>query len=86
MESEPFITKTPHDTGLLEISKEIQEYLGFKCEIEYIVSGDGQIHVVQAKDISQIETLDEKEGERSVNLDGIRRIRKRRNYRERPSL
>ncbi len=84
VESEPFITKTPHDTGLLEMSKKIQEYLGFKCEIEYIISGDGQIHVVQAKDISQIETLDEKEGERSVNLDGVRRIRKRRNYRERP--
>ncbi|MCP4579231.1 MAG: hypothetical protein GY846_23400 [Deltaproteobacteria bacterium] len=84
MESEPFITKTPHDTSLLEISKNIQEHLEFKCEIEYIVSGDGKIHVVQAKDISQIETLDEKESERSVNLDGIRRIRKRRNYRERP--
>jgi len=84
VESEPFITKTPHDTSLLEISKNIQKHLGFKCEIEYIVSGDGKIHVVQAKDISQIETLDEKESERSVNLDGIRRIRKRRNYRERP--
>ncbi len=84
VESEPFITKTPHNTGLLEISEEIQNYLGFKCEIEYIVSRDGVIHVVQAKDISQIETLDEKESERSVNLDGIRRIRKRRNYRERP--
>ncbi|OQY51036.1 MAG: hypothetical protein B6240_00520 [Desulfobacteraceae bacterium 4572_87] len=84
VESEPFITKTPHDTGLLEISQSIQEYLGFKCEIEYIISGDGEIHVVQAKDISQIETLDEKESERSVNLDGVRRIRKRRNYRERP--
>jgi len=84
VESEPFITKTPHNTGLLEISEDIQNYLGFKCEIEYIVSRDGEIHVVQAKDISQIETLDEKESERSVHLDGIRRIRKRRNYRERP--
>ena len=84
VESEPFITKTPHDTGLLEISKEIQEYLGFKCEIEYIISGDGEIFVVQAKNISHVETLDEKESERSVKLDGIRRIRKRRNYRERP--
>ncbi len=84
VESEPFITKTPHDTGLLEISKNIQEYLGFRCEIEYIISEDGEIHVVQAKDISHIETLDEKESERSVKLDGIRRIRKRRNYRERP--
>ena len=84
VESEPFITKTPHDTGLLDISKDIQEYLGFKCEIEYIISGDGEIHVVQAKDISHIETLDEKESERSVALDGIKRIRRRRNYRERP--
>lgn len=84
VESEPFITKTPHDTGLLEISKDIQGYLGFKCEIEYIISEDGEIHVVQAKDISHIETLDEKESERSVALDGIKRIRIRRNYRERP--
>ena len=84
VESGPFITKTPHDTGLLDISNNIQEYIGFKCEIEYIISGDGEIHVVQAKDISLIETLDEKESERSVMLDGIRRIRKRRNYRERP--
>jgi len=84
VESEPFITKTPHDAGLLEISKEIQEYLGFKCEIEYIISEDGEINVVQAKNISHIETLDEKESERSVALDGIKRIRMRRNYRERP--
>jgi len=84
VESDPFITKTPHDTGLLEISKDIQEYLGFKCEIEYIISEDGEIHVVQAKDISHVETLDEKESERSVALDRIRRIRRRRNYRERP--
>ncbi len=84
VESEPFITKTPHDAGLLEISKDIQEYLGFKCEIEYIISEDGEIHVVQAKDISHVETLDEKESERSVALDGIKRIRRKRNYRERP--
>ena len=84
VESEPYVTKTPHDTKLLDISKDIQEYLGFKCEIEYIISGDGEIHVVQAKNISHIETLVEKESERSVALDGIRRIRKRRNYRERP--
>jgi hypothetical protein len=53
------------------------------CEIEYIISEDGDIHVVQAKDISSIETLEIKESERTVSLDGIRRIRKRRNYRER---
>jgi hypothetical protein len=40
--------------------------------------------VVQAKDISRIDILEEKESRRSITLDGIRRIRKRRNYRERP--
>ena len=84
VESLPYITKTPHDTGLLDISGDIQKYLGFQCEIEYIISGDGKIHVVQAKDISHVETLEQKQSERSVRLDGIRRIRKRRNYRERP--
>ncbi|MFP4226705.1 MAG: hypothetical protein ACLFRF_08240, partial [Desulfobacterales bacterium] len=39
--------------------------------------------VVQAKDISKVELLDENISRRSVRLDGIRRIRKRRNYRER---
>lgn len=83
MQSDPYITKTPHDRRLLEISIEIQEYLGFSCEIEYIISGDNEIHVVQAKDISNIEILELKESERSLKLDGIRRIRKQRNYRER---
>jgi predicted N-acetyltransferase YhbS len=45
---------------------------------------DGDIYVVQAKDISTIETLEKRESERSVELDGVRRIRKKRNYRERP--
>jgi hypothetical protein len=40
--------------------------------------------VVQAKDISNIEILELKESERSLKLDGVRRIRKQRNYRERP--
>ena len=84
VESLPYITKTPHDTGLLGISEDIQQYLGFHCEIEYIISGDGKTHVVQAKDISHVETLHQEQSERSVRLDGIRRIRKRRNYRERP--
>jgi len=84
LQSEPFITKTPHDRRLLEISSDIQRYLGFRCEIEYVVSEDGEIHVVQAKDISHIETLEMKESERSIQLDGVRRLRKRRNYRERP--
>ena len=84
IQSEPYITNTPHDIRLLQMSEHIQEYLGFRCEIEYIVSGDGEIHIVQAKDISHIETLEKKESDRSIKLDGVRRIRKRRNYRERP--
>ncbi len=82
--SEPYITTTPHDIKLLRMSQEIQDFLGFRCEIEYVASGDGVIHVVQAKDISDIEMLEMKEEERTIRLDGIRRIRKRRNYRERP--
>ncbi len=84
VQSEPYITRTPHDRRLVQLSKKIQSYLGFRCEIEYIISADGDIHVVQAKDISNIDTLEEKESQRSIRLDGIRRIRKRRNYRERP--
>lgn len=80
---EPYITNTPHDRRFLELSQDIQKHLGYRCEIEFIISGDGEIFVVQAKDISNIETLEEKESERSIHLDGIRRIRKRRNYRER---
>ncbi len=84
VQSEPYITTVPHDRKLVQLSIDIQQTLGFKCEIEYIIAPDGAIHVVQAKDISNIETLEEKESERSITLDGIRRIRKRRNYRERP--
>ena len=80
----PYITQTPHDRRLLQISEDIQKYLGFRCEIEYIVAADGEIYVVQAKDISNVETLEMKESERSIKLDSIRRIRKRRSYRERP--
>ncbi len=84
VKSEPYITRTPHDRRLLQLSEDIQKYLGFRCEIEYIVATDGEIFVVQAKDISHIETLEMKESERSIKLDSIRRIRKRRSYRERP--
>ena len=84
VQSEPYITNTPHDRKLLQISEEIQTYLGFRCEIEYIISEEGEIYIVQAKDISRIEILEQKESERSIKLDGIRRIRKRRSYRERP--
>ncbi len=80
----PYITQTPHDRGLIQLSQDIQTFLGFKCEIEYVIAPDGEIYVVQAKDISKIETLEYKESELAVHLDGLRRIRKRRNYRERP--
>ncbi|MGD9331196.1 MAG: hypothetical protein PVJ53_07780 [Desulfobacterales bacterium] len=84
IQSDPYITRTPHDRRLVQLSKKIQDCLKFRCEIEYIISGDGEIHVVQAKDISEIDTLEEEESRRSITLAGIRRIRKRRNYRERP--
>jgi hypothetical protein len=84
IQREPYITQIPHDRRLVQLSKQIQETLGFRCEIEFIISGTGDIVVVQAKDISHIETLEQKESERSIRLDGIRRMRKRRNYRERP--
>ncbi len=83
IQKDPHITKVPHDRQLIQLSKAIQECLGFKCEIEYIISTQGDIHVVQAKDISTIDTLEEKESRHFIRLDGIRRIRKRRNYRER---
>jgi hypothetical protein len=84
IQKEPYITQIPHDRRLMQMSKDIQKALGFRCEIEYIVSNTGDIHVVQAKDISHIETLVEEASVRSLRLDGIRRVRKRRNYRERP--
>jgi len=40
--------------------------------------------VVQAKDISHIEMPKSTESEDAIQLDGIHRIRRRRNYRERP--
>jgi hypothetical protein len=84
IQKEPYITQIPHDRRLLHLSQKIQQELGFRCEIEYIVSKKGEIFVVQAKDISEIETLEQNESERCIILDGIRRVRKRRNYRERP--
>ncbi|MDL2320809.1 hypothetical protein LJC47_00465 [Desulfosarcina sp. OttesenSCG-928-B08] len=85
VQTEPYITRTPHNRRLVHLSADIQAYLGFQCEIEYIIDAEGDIYVVQAKDISQIDTLEEKtESTRDIVLDGIRRIRKRRNYRERP--
>ncbi len=84
VQREPYITRTPHDIRLLHLSEKIQAYLGFRCEIEYVVSEDGEVHVVQAKDISHIETLELKDTERSIHLDGVRRVRKNHNFRERP--
>lgn len=84
VQTEPHITRVPHDRKLFQLSQAIEKKLGFACEIEYIISMEGEIHVVQAKDISCIETLEEKDSDRSIRLDGIRRIRKQRNYRERP--
>jgi hypothetical protein len=84
IQKEPYITQIPHDRNLLQVSQKIEETLGFRCEIEYIFSNQGEIFVVQAKDISHVEMLDPRESQRSVRLDGIRRVRKRHNYRERP--
>jgi len=84
VQREPYITKTPHDRRLIKLSEKVQKKLGHRCEIEYVVSEEGQIHVVQAKDISHIETLEQKQSDRSIQLDGVRRIRKNHNYRERP--
>jgi hypothetical protein len=83
VQREPYVTRTPHDRKLLLVSEKIQEELGFPCEIEYIISEEGEIFVVQAKDISNIDILHKKDSERSVRLAGVRRVRVRRNYRER---
>ncbi len=84
VQTEPFITKTPHDRKLLDLSQDIEKLFGFPCEIEYIISEMGEIFVVQAKDISGIEIPEVSPGLPSIKLNGIKRIRKRRHYRERP--
>ena len=84
VQREPYITRTPHDRRLIKLSEKIQTHLGHRCEIEFVVSEEGQIWVVQAKDISHIETLEQQQSNRSIQLDGIRRIRRNHNYRERP--
>lgn len=83
IQSDPYITKTPHDRQLMTLSRQIQSFLNFPCEIEYIISETGEIFVVQAKDISNIEVLEQKQGIISIRLAGVKRIRKRRIYRER---
>jgi len=84
IQREPYVTRTPHDLGLLQLSEDIQKYLGYPCEIEYVISEEGEIYVVQAKDISHIETIELQLGERSIHLDGVRRVRRNHNFRERP--
>jgi len=84
VQNEPYITTTPFNRELLQVSQDIQQYLGFKCEIEYIITEENELCVVQAKDISNIEMLEEEESARSIQMDGLHRIRKRRSYRERP--
>jgi hypothetical protein len=87
LSNEPFITRTPHDRKLLDLSASVQDLLGFSCEIEYIVTYDNDIHVVQAKNISEFDLQEMIEGEQhTIVLDGIRRIRKRHSYRERPAF
>lgn len=83
-ESRTWITRKPHDVKLLSLSESIEDYLGFSCEIEYVAPDDGSLHVVQAKDISKIETLHSDHTLGALRMDGLRRIRKRRNFRERP--
>ena len=80
---ESYITRRPPDERLLELSDTIQRYLGFRCEIEYILDYSGVIHVVQARDISLIDLLEQNRFKQTLRLDGIRRLRKRNNYRER---
>ena len=84
VQNEPYITQTPFNRELLQVSEDIQQYLGFKCEIEYIITEENKLFVVQAKDISNIEMLEEEESARSIRMEGLHRIRKKRNYRERP--
>ncbi|MEW5734948.1 MAG: hypothetical protein AB1921_08835 [Thermodesulfobacteriota bacterium] len=81
---DPYVTNTPHDIRLLAMSEEIQKYLGFRCEIEFIAAETGEIYVVQAKDISRFDTRELTRVTHSIKLDGIRRIRVQKNYRERP--
>ncbi|MCK5836072.1 MAG: hypothetical protein KAH09_02305 [Desulfobacula sp.] len=84
VQTEPFITKTPHNRKLLDLSQDIEKLFGFPCEIEFIISEIGEIFVVQAKDISGVEILEISAGIPSIQLNGVKRIRKRRYYRERP--
>lgn len=88
---DPFLTLTPHDGRLLEVSQAIAHFLGFRCEIEFVQSEEGAIFVVQARDISHVPTTEDSgasAGSRvngnAVRLDGVYRIRSRSCHRERP--
>src|SRR5210317_2181791 len=41
IQSEPYVTRTPHDISLLKLSEDIQKYLGHPCEIEFVISEHG---------------------------------------------
>jgi hypothetical protein len=83
VQSEPYITRTPHDRRLVQLSKDIQESgIPLRDRIHHFgrwrhSRGAGQGYLQHR--------YPGREGEpASITLDGIRRIRKRRNYRERP--
>jgi hypothetical protein len=88
---DPYLTSTPHDTQLYILSERIRRFLGFRCEIEYILSGDGQLFIVQARDISGAPTIEEapvsptgRRGGGRVRFDGVLRVRGLCNHRIRP--
>ena len=56
VQRDPYITRTPHDRKLIKLSEKIQKHLGHRCEIEFVVSEEGQIYVVQAKDIFLVDS------------------------------
>lgn len=89
LQSDPTITCVPHDTRLIRCSQAIQDFLGFPCEIEYVLSLTGELLVVQARDIrGKGDPIEDdtggRHGEGGVRLDGVHRIREGRNHRERP--
>ncbi len=88
---DPYLTSTPHDNQLYELSERIRSFLGFRCELEYILSGDGQLFIVQARDISGAPASEEapvspagRRGRGHVRFDGVHRVRGLCNHRIRP--
>jgi hypothetical protein len=84
LQNDPTITCVPHDTRLIRTSEAIQRFLGFPCEIEYVLSTGGDLMVVQARDIRGKPVPWGGDGEEGIRLDGVHRLRESRNYRERP--